>query len=147
MSAKLLSGFLKDFRREHSHLKCVVIEDGLNSNGRHINDLTEHNLRFILGAKPGDDAFLFEQLDQAIKDGEAVEFSQTKPDQPDITQNHRFVNGVSLNKSHPDILVNMLEYWQIDDKGKEIRFVGLRILRSPVKTSTRLCGPGAHVGG
>lgn len=114
--------FLNDFRREHPHLKCVVIEDGISSNGPHVKDLKACDLRFILGAKPGDHAFLFEQLDQAIIDGEAVEFSQTRPDQPDITHSYRFTNGVSLNKSHPDILVNVLEYWQIDAEGKETRF-------------------------
>lgn len=114
--------FLNDFRQEHPHLKCVVIEDGISSNGPHIKDLVAHNLRFILGAKPGDHSFLFEQLDQAIKNGEAVEFAQTKPDRPDISHNFLFVNGLSLNKSHPDILVNVLEYRQIDAKGKEIRF-------------------------
>ena len=35
---KATQRFLKDFRREHSHLKCVVIEDGINSNGLHIKD-------------------------------------------------------------------------------------------------------------
>lgn len=114
--------FLKDFRCEHPHLKCVVIEDGISSNGPHIKDLIEHNLRFILGAKPGDHKFLFEQLDQALKNGEAVEFAQTTPDRPDITHNYLFANRVSLNKSHPDVLVNVLEYHQIDDKGKKIRF-------------------------
>jgi hypothetical protein len=114
--------FLNDFRREHPHLKCVVIEDGISSNGPHIKDLIEHNLRFILGAKPGDHAFLFEQLDQAVKDGKAVEFSLTKQDDPDTSHTYCFVNGVSLNKSHPGILVNVLEYWQIDDKGKEMHF-------------------------
>ena len=119
---KAAGRFLKHFRREHPHLKCVVIEDGISSNGPHIKDLIENNLRFILGAKVGDHAFLFEQLDQAIKDGEAVEFSQTNPDQPDITHNYCFVNGVSLNKSHPEILVNVLEYWQVDGEGNEIHF-------------------------
>lgn len=114
--------FLKDFRLEHPHLKCVVIEDGISSNGPHIKDLMKYDLRFILGAKPGDHAFLFEQLDQAIKDGEAEEFSQTKLDEPGIVHTYCFVNGVSLNKSHPDILVNVLEYWQVDDKGVEMHF-------------------------
>jgi hypothetical protein len=114
--------FLGHFRREHPHLKCVVIEDGLSSNGPHIKDLIERDLRFILGAKPGDHAFLFEQLDKAVADKEAFEFGETKPDQPEISHNYRFVNGVSLNKSHPDLLVNVLEYWQVDAEGKEMRF-------------------------
>lgn len=114
--------FLNDFRREHPHLKCVVIEDGISSNGPHILDLKNHNLRFILGAKPGDHAFLFEQLDQAVKDGKAVEFSETDANHPGISHTYRFINGLSLNKSHPEIFVNMLEYWQIDGSGKETRF-------------------------
>jgi hypothetical protein len=114
--------FLGKFREEHPHLKCVVIEDGLSSNGPHIKDLRGHNLRFILGAKPGDHAFLFEQLEQALENGEAMEFSQTKADKPDVIHTYRFANGVALNKSHPDLLVNVLEYWQVDANGKEMHF-------------------------
>ena len=88
----------------------------------HINDLIDHNLRFILGAKPGDHVHLFAQMDRAIEDGEATEFSQTIQSEAGITHTYRFVNGVSLNKSNPDLLVNVLQYWQLDSKGKEIRF-------------------------
>ncbi len=114
--------FLVKFRQDHPHLKCVVIEDGLSSNGPHITDLIDHNMRFILGAKPGDHAHLFAQLDRAIEDGEATEFSQTRQGEEGITHTYRFVNGVSLNKSNPGLLVNVLEYWQSDSKGKEIKF-------------------------
>lgn len=114
--------FLVKFRQDHPHLKCVMIEDGISSNGPHINDLIYHNLRFILGAKPGDHAHLFAQLDRAIEDGEATEFSQTIQGEPGVTHTYRFVNGISLNKSNPDLLVNVLEYWQLDSKGKETRF-------------------------
>lgn len=114
--------FLVKFRQDHPHLKCVVIEDGLSSNGPHITDLIDHNMRFILGAKPGDHAHLFAQLDRAIEDGEATEFSQTRQGEEGITHAYRFVNGVALNKSYPGLLVNVLEYWQSDSKGKEIKF-------------------------
>ncbi len=50
---------LRDVRREHPFLKLIVVEDGLASNGPHIKHLKELNLRFILGAKPGDHKFLF----------------------------------------------------------------------------------------
>lgn len=114
--------FLGEFRQDHPKLKCVVIEDGLSSNGPHISDLVNHNLRFILGAKPGDHAHLFAQVDQAVMDDEATEFSQTIQGEVGITHTFRFVNGVSLNKSNPDLLVNVLEYWQLDSKGKETMF-------------------------
>ena len=32
------------------------------------------------------------------------------------------MNGVSLNKSNQDVLVNLVEYWQLDGKGKVICF-------------------------
>lgn len=114
--------FLEKFRKEHPHLKCIVIEDGLSSNGPHIKDLKKHDLRFILGAKEKDHVYLFEQMDEALEAGEATEFSTIRPDGSNVTDTYRFVNGIALNKSHPDLLVNMLEYWQVDADGKEIHF-------------------------
>ena len=43
--------FLVNSRQDHPHLKCVVIEDGLSSNGPHITDLIDHNMRFVLRAE------------------------------------------------------------------------------------------------
>jgi hypothetical protein len=117
--------WLEKFRKEHPYLKCVVIEDGLSSNGPHIKNLMEHDLRFILGAKEKDHVYLFEQMDSALNAGQATEFSTTRRDGangPEITDTFRFVNGITLNKSHPDLQINMLEYWQVDDKGKELHF-------------------------
>lgn len=114
--------WLEKFRQEHPHLKCVVIEDGLSSNGPHIKDLKENDLRFILGAKQKDHVNLFEQLDKAVTAGEAMEFSETRAEEPGVTHTFRFVNGLALNKSHPDLLVNALEYWQVNAKGKELYF-------------------------
>jgi hypothetical protein len=114
--------WLEKFRKEHPHLKCIVIEDGLSSNGPHIKNLMEHDLRFILGAKEKDHVYLFEQMDDALIAGEAIEFSSTRTDGSEITDTFRFVNGIALNKSHPDLMVNMLEYWQVDGDGNEIHF-------------------------
>lgn len=44
--------FIRDFRREHPHLKTIILQDGLASNGPHIKLLRSRNLRFIIGAKP-----------------------------------------------------------------------------------------------
>jgi hypothetical protein len=114
--------FLEKFRKEHPHLQCIVIEDGLSSNGPHIKDLKKHDLRFILGAKEKDHVYLFEQMDEALEAGEVTEFSMSRDSDSNVTDIYRFVNGIALNKSHPEILVNMLEYWQVDGDGKELRF-------------------------
>ncbi len=110
--------YYEQFRQEHPHLKVIVVEDGLSSNGPHICDLQRHNLRFILGAKPGDHVTLFTQLRQAAKDGTANEIDFLDPDDKKKMHFFRFMNQVPLNKSNSDLLVNVLEYTQIDKDEK-----------------------------
>ena len=114
--------YFEAFRLEHPYLKVIVVEDGLSSNGPHILDLQRLNLRFILGAKPGDHVFLFAQLNQAAAEGKTTDIEFL--DQGDKHKAHffRFMNQVPLNKSNPDLLVNVLEYWQIDKDEKITKF-------------------------
>jgi hypothetical protein len=114
--------YYAEFRREHPHLKVIVVEDGLSSNGPHIRDLQRHNLRFILGAKPGDHVALFTQLNQAVTEGKATEIEFLDPDDRHKAHFFRFMNQVPLNKSNPDLLINVLEYWQIDKDEKITKF-------------------------
>ena len=114
--------YYEKFRQEHPHLKVIVIEDGLSSNGPHIRDLKKHNLRFILGAKPGDHESLFAQLQQAAEDGTATEIDFLDPADRKKMHFFRFLNQVPLNKSNPDLLINVLEYWQIDKDEKITKF-------------------------
>lgn len=107
--------FFKEFRREHPHMKVIVVEDALASNGPHIQELQRLDLRYILGAKPGDHQFLFEQVDDAEKREEVMEFRHSNPKQPHIEHCYRFINQVPLNKANQDLLVNFLQYWQIDN--------------------------------
>lgn len=78
----------------------------------------EHDLRYILSAKPGDHAFLFDYVDQAVQQGEATEFTIPDPSKPLIHHCFRFINKVPLNKGSRDsLLVNFLEYWETDADG------------------------------
>lgn len=79
--------------------------------------LKEYNLRFILIAKPGDHRFLFEQL-ASSKDSEYHEIYT----EDGSCHQFYFLNNVSLNKSHPDLKVNVLEYRCTDKKGKMTNF-------------------------
>ncbi len=114
--------FFSEFRREHPHLKVIVVEDALASNGPHIRELQRHNLRFILGAKPGDHVALFQQLRQAERDGTVQEMKCL--DSKDRQKGHlfTFMNNVPLNASNPEVLVNILEYMQINKDGKATTF-------------------------
>ena len=114
--------FFEALRREHPHLKLIVTEDALSSNAPHIEDLQRLNLRFILGVKPGDHQFLFAWVDEAIAQGQVTELQQVDADDPDKLHFFRFVNQAPLNGSRQDILVNFLEYWQVDKNNRVTRF-------------------------
>lgn len=114
--------FYTRFRNEHPHLKVIVVEDGLASNAPHIRELEKHNLRYILGAKPGDHKWLFAELAQAVEAKLATEISFLDPEDRQTGHFFTFVNQLSLNKSNPDLLVNILEYTQIDKNEKMTTF-------------------------
>ena len=50
---------LGEVRRAHPHLKLIVVEDGLASNGPHLKLLKQLDLRCIVGAKRADPTVLF----------------------------------------------------------------------------------------
>lgn len=114
--------FFKDFRREHPHLKVIVVEDALSSNGPHIKELKKHNLRFILGAKPKDHKALFHQLHLATEEGRTSELQLIDPEDKTTGHSFKYLNNVPLNQSHPDLSVNVLTYLQVDKKGKVTEF-------------------------
>ena len=122
--------FFSDFRREHPHLKVIVVEDGLSSNAPHIKDLKRLDLRFILGAKPGDHKFLFNYVDTATERGETTEICFPDQEKPETFHHFRYIEQVPLNESNQDLKVNFLEYWTFDKNGKSENSVGLPICLS-----------------
>ena len=114
--------FLAHLRREHPHLKIIVIEDGLSSNAPHIKELVSHDLRFILGAKPADHTFLFSFVDEAGALCQVTNFIIADPEDTNKTHWFRYINQVPLNKASQDeLLVNFLEYKEIvlDEEGQD----------------------------
>lgn len=109
--------FIDHFRREHPHLKVIVLGDGIASNAPYIRLLEERKMKYLLGAKPGDHKSLFATLETS-KETRYLETS----DEKGFFHQFRFLNDVSLNKSNPDVRVNLLEYMQTDPKGKETIF-------------------------
>jgi hypothetical protein len=112
--------FFAHFREDHPFLKVIVIEDALSSNGPHIGELKRHDLRFILGAKPGDHQSLFEAVNQAAAQGRVSELHHIDPKNRQRVLFYRFINDVPLNGSHPDLLVNFLECVEVG-KDEKIR--------------------------
>jgi len=98
---------LGHIRNDHPHLGLIVVEDGLSSNGPHIQDLLDHGMHFILGAKPGDHTFLFDRATQAIGDGSALNWETHDPKKGE-RKSYTAVANLPLNESNPDLLVNFV---------------------------------------
>ena len=108
---------LADVRREHPHLKLIVVEDALAANGPHIRLLQSLKMRYILGVKPGDHTFLFNWL--ATTPGvNTAEFT----DKDGVVHRFRYLHGAPLNETHFDLTVNVLDYEEQRPSGKTQRF-------------------------
>jgi len=113
---------LKHFRREHPHLKTIILEDALASNYPHLSLLDELHLEYIIGVKPVDHKYLFDW----IKETKEKEIIQHRPSKKrcDIKIKHTFhyYRNVPLNDEHHDYRVNVLEYWEEKPNGKKQHF-------------------------
>ena len=102
--------FLTKLRQDHPRMPFIVIEDALSANAPHIRELKRHQLRFILGVKPGDHTYLFDYVRQADEAGQTTSLEIEKAG---VVHRFRFLNDVPLNESNTDVRVNFLEYWEI----------------------------------
>ena len=109
--------FLENFRREHPHLKAIILADGLSSKAPNIRLIVQANLKYILGAKPGDHQFLFEQLGT----NENTVYHEIRSEDG-LFHQFRFLNETSLNRSNEDVKVNVVEYRVTNSKDKELNF-------------------------
>ena len=108
--------FLADFRREHPHLKIIVVQDAIAANYPNLNTIKRANMSFIVGAKPGSNKSLF----AIVKDSKCREYTQVTEDE--TTHRYKYLNSVSLNKANPDFKVNFMEYRSEDKKGNKLKF-------------------------
>ena len=107
--------WLQHFRREHPHLPVIIVEDGLSANAPHLRDLREARVHYIIGVKHGDHAFLFEHLRADDEAGRTQHLTQFDP--TGVLHHFRWHQGVPLNESNSDELVNVLEYWEVRADG------------------------------
>ena len=93
-------------RREHPHLKVLIVEDGLASNFPHLSSLDSLKMQYIIGVKPGDHAYLFDW----IKDSKPIVHQMT--DERGTQHEFHIYKDVLLNDANYDYRVNVLEYWE-----------------------------------
>ncbi|HZC02427.1 MAG TPA: transposase, partial [Gammaproteobacteria bacterium] len=88
--------FATKFRQDHPPLKVMVTEESLSSNAPHMETLQAHNMRYLLGVKEGDHAFLFEQVAQAEHAGRVTYYDRDDHN-ANVHHRFRFVSNLPLN--------------------------------------------------
>jgi hypothetical protein len=110
---------VKPLREAFPNWPIRVVEDGLFANGPHLNLLKELKIGYIVSVKPEGQESLFEEVKDRFFKNEYEEFEVLGDDK--VVRGYRWINDILLNKSHPDLRVNFLDYWEIRD-GKEFNF-------------------------
>ena len=112
-----LKRLLENLSREHPKLKLVLTFDDLYSDGPTIKMVKSYGYSFIMVAKDSDHAALVEAVDALDAKNKVSRYEYV--DEDGYRHWFRYVNGVPVNKSHKDVLVNYLEYVGISPKGEK----------------------------
>lgn len=107
---------LKDLRREHPHLKVLIVEDALAANFPHLSLLDSLKMPYVIGVKPGDHAYLFDW----IKDLKAQRHHCTEPNGTE--HDFSYYHDVPLSDAHEDYRVNVIDYVETKKSGKQQHF-------------------------
>lgn len=115
-ASKRLLPYIKS---EFPDLKIILTLDALFGNGPHIKLIKSNGYGFIITAK-SNNKYLFNQVAQLDADGK-VEHLEIENN--GFLYKFKFVNNIKLNKSNQDIIVNFIEVWETNKKGKTKHFV------------------------
>jgi hypothetical protein len=107
---------LSDLRREHPHLKILIVEDGLASNFPHLSLLDSLNMSYVIGVKPGDHTYLFDW----IKDLKGSTYQTV--DETGTKHDFIYYHDVPLNDANYDYRVNVIKYTETKSSGKQQHF-------------------------
>lgn len=110
---------LEKIRKEHPHLKLIVVEDGLASNAPHIRLLRKLQMHFILGCKPDDHQYLMQQVELASAENRLTTLRWYDASRG-VWCEIEFVHQLALNQSSPDVLVNFLRYSEFNESGDRV---------------------------
>lgn len=107
---------LTDLRREHPHLKVLVVEDSLASNFPHLSLLDSLKMNYVIGAKRGDHKYLFNWIENM-----AATIHHHVDDNGTEHEFHCYAN-VPLNDANYDYRVNVIDYYETKPNGKTLHF-------------------------
>jgi len=118
--------------------RWLVVQDALAANGPHLTALLERGMDYIVGVKPGNSAVLERELDRRFEAGEFTECGEHADPNDGCVRGYRFINQVPLNGSHPDLLVNHLEAWETNKRGKTTVFTWLTSLAITMENAAEI---------
>lgn len=104
---------LTSLRREHPHLKMIILEDALYATAPHISMLQELNMSFIIGAKHLEEDFNF--LNVPIQTHTIINKDGSK-------QEFKWANQVRLNGSNTWLKINLFDFKETTKDGKTCHF-------------------------
>lgn len=105
--------------RQYPLRDLVVVEDALAANGPHIKTLLEHGMDYIIVVKDGSNESFFTNLNAP---GVSTTEWEAQDSDTGIIRGYRFAHEIALYESHPDLLVNSLDYWEVGKDGVEHRW-------------------------
>jgi hypothetical protein len=122
---------LPKIRALYPKRKIIIVADGLYSKGPFIKLLNELGFEYILVAKEGDHISLLKEYADLRAAGKAEEFEEIKDG---LTQGFCWINGLSLNASHPNIKINLLDFWEFSDEEKRSSWIWITDLKLTKRT-------------
>ncbi|WP_218933267.1 transposase [Rubripirellula lacrimiformis] len=112
---------LRRIRLLYPKIKLIVVEDGLASNAPHIADLKDLKMSYLLGAKPGDHAHLFDQVIAAGDEDRIETLTRVDPIGNRVIQSEtQYVSDLALNASNQSLRVNFLQHFEYDNDSGEV---------------------------
>jgi len=106
---------LGDFQKEHPRLEAIFIADALSAKGPYLRPILEMGAHFIVNVNPTGNPSLFEWLKGVSLKKKTI---TTKKESFEL----QFYNGLPLNDSNHDLLVNFIDCVIRDKKGKTTHF-------------------------
>lgn len=113
--------FLTQSHQEHAHVDFVLTHDVVSPNGPCIRFVMDLGYHFIFWVKDSDHSYLFTGFDEALENGRGDELIFEDPHPPKRSRYFHWINGLPLDASRKDALVNLLKYWQVTGNEK-LRF-------------------------
>ena len=98
---------IPSLRSAFPKLKIILLEDSLAANAPHLQLLHAERMSYIIVVKDSDHAYLRDQVEKRMAAGEGLRLDVREGK---ILRQYRYLNQVPLNQSHPDLLINYLEY-------------------------------------